>query len=132
MKRTAPTRRTPISRGRPITRTTELRSNGRRLQRHTSLRPVSPRHRREQPARRTAVEQLLELQPWCQAARPGCDGRAVDGHELVRRSQGGDYLEPDLAVCRTCHDWITTHPTAAAAAGLARWGWQHRQERAGV
>ena len=45
-----------------------------------------------------------------------------DLHEVLTRGRGGDPTDPAniLLVCRTCHDWITTHELAARAAGLVR------------
>lgn len=92
--------------------------------RRAPLRQVSAKRRRQMAARRPAVAALLADRPWCGARLPGCHGRSVDGHELLRRSQGGDPTKPDRALCRPCHDYVTTHPAEAAALGLAVWSWQ--------
>jgi hypothetical protein len=75
------------------------------------------------------VEAILTERPYCEACLPRRGGRqvnrAVDVHELVRRSQGGNILDPThvLAVCRPCHDWIGQHPHDAETGGLALPGW---------
>lgn len=81
-------------------------------------------------ARRRLVEALLAEFPTCQAGLAGlCRGRAVDVHERLSRARGGNILDPAQAhmitVCRPCHDWITTHPTAAELSRLALPSW-HR------
>ncbi len=76
--------------------------------------------------RRKVIEALLtERGPGCEARLVGCDGLAVDCHEVLRRSQGGSLTDPAnlMLLCRSCHRWVTEHPTGAAAAGLARWSW---------
>lgn len=105
------------------TRTARLRT-GRALVRGTPLRRVSARQRRVNATRGLAVAALLAEHPWCQARLAGCSGRATDGHELLRRSQGGDPTRPDKALCRPCHAWVTEHPMQAVTLGLAVWGWE--------
>lgn len=69
--------------------------------------------------RTKVLRPLREAQTWC--ARCGAAGVGLDGHELVRRSQGGSIT--DLAnivlVCRSCHTWIGANPSAAKAEGWA-------------
>lgn len=124
LERRQPLRRTPIAR-------TKQRK------------PIPSRSaKREEIAqeRREFVDWALRRRPWCQACgilsglgnvpRPRGQAReAVDVHELVRRSQGAAIVPSQgigdddwLALCRPCHDWVTTHPEAAVALGLARWG----------
>jgi hypothetical protein len=53
--------------------------------------------------------------------------RAIDTHELVRRSQwtgAATDLEVMVNVGRECHDWIGAHPDAAHAEGWALWRWE--------
>jgi hypothetical protein len=47
----------------------------------------------------------------------------VDGHELVRRSQGGRPDDPEMVVVlgRACHEWVTEHPAQAHGEGWALW-----------
>lgn len=54
-------------------------------------------------------------------ARTGCNGWAVDAHELLSRGRGGSITDPAnvAPVSRECHRWITEHPDDAEAAGLA-------------
>lgn len=41
----------------------------------------------------------------------------VNGHELVRRSQGGDPTRPDCLLCPPCNSWAASNPVAAAWTG---------------
>lgn len=60
--------------------------------------------------------------PWC--ARCGWSTTRIedlDAHELRSRARGGSITDPAnvALLCRTCHDYITTHPVVAAAEGWA-------------
>lgn len=52
-----------------------------------------------------------------------CTGSAVDIHEIVRRSQAGSLQVAVelgvMAVCRRCHNFITTHPREARDLGYS-------------
>jgi len=54
-----------------------------------------------------------------------CTGRAVDMHEVLPRSAGGDPTGETniLNVCRPCHSWITDYPNLAASLGLHEFRW---------
>ena len=73
--------------------------------------------------RRKLVAQLLKTYPWCQRCFVE---RAVDCHELKRRSQGGDPLDPTgiATLCRPCHSWVTENPLKAREEGWTRWSWE--------
>ena len=108
----------------------ELRKAGRPLPRST-LPAQSEKRKAVAVQRRDMVREQLAARPWCEAepligGEHRCDGRSVDIHELVRRSQGGDILDPDgvLAVCRSCHDWIGRNPAEAIRLGLAKPAWE--------
>jgi hypothetical protein len=56
--------------------------------------------------------------PNCQAALAGCQGGSTDVHHKKGR---GPYLlmtNTWMAVCRTCHQWIETHPIEATEMGF--------------
>lgn len=88
--------------------------------------------------RRVFVDRILHQRQWCEAHPVLRDlalvagplrAQSVDVHELVRRSQGSPIVPSQgladddvLALCRPCHDWVTTHPREAVSLGLARWG----------
>lgn len=93
--------------------------------------PIRQRSAKKAVEVRARIKFLLKLErdrgPICQAqgaASPACQGFWSDGHELVRRSQGGDPLSADnvILVCRLCHDWIGANPALAIERGLAKRG----------
>lgn len=50
-----------------------------------------------------------------------CEGRGVEAHHVVRRSQGGtDDLENLRFCCTCCHAEIHANPRRAKAVGLLR------------
>lgn len=68
-------------------------------------------------SRRLLVVHLLETFPRCQI-RWACNGaKAVDVHERVKRSRGGDILDPVQAhmvtACRRCHELTEAKPAEA-------------------
>lgn len=68
------------------------------------------------------VKELLAGNPTCERClrRP-----AVDVHELKSRARGGSITDRDnlALLCRTCHDYITTHPAEAEAEGWSLPSW---------
>lgn len=63
---------------------------------------------------------FLALHSNCQASLDGCSVKATDIHHKAGRV-GDDYLNISkwLAVCRSCHSWIETHPEDAKTLGLS-------------
>jgi hypothetical protein len=56
-----------------------------------------------------------------------CSGaQAVDLHEPLCRSRGGDAADPMQCwpVCRKCHDYIHDHPAEATAEGWLVPSWE--------
>lgn len=59
----------------------------------------------------------------CEINRPGCSLIVTDLHHRVNRGAGGsrrdDINRPAacLALCRTCHRWVTEHPRASYEQG---------------
>lgn len=93
------------------------------MRRFTRLRPVSLRRAAENRERHRVLARLGEERgPLCQR---GCGRPWMDGHELLSRARGGSITDGDniALLCRTCHDWVTTHPAEAAAEGWARSRW---------
>jgi len=77
--------------------------------------------------RRDLVVALLAEFPRCQI-RALCSGaRSVDVHERLKRSRGGDILDPVQAhmvtACRACHDWTEREVAAATAAQMLLPSW---------
>ncbi len=120
-------KRSPMpQRTQPIRRVTSWRPSD-DARRRGWLRAVSTKRQAVNRERREVIEALLaERGLGCEARLDGCDGRAVDCHEVLRRSQGGSLTDPGnlLLLCRSCHRWVSEHPADATAAGLARWSWE--------
>ena len=98
------------------------------------MRHRSKKKEAEYRLRRPLVERLLTERGWCEACPvfAGYDGlvtyirkRAVDVHEIVRRSQGGSILDEAnlMTVCRDCHRRIGNEPALAFELGLAKHAW---------
>lgn len=69
------------------------------------------------------VLEVLDDHPVCQR----CDLRdSVDVHEVKTRARGGSIVDKAnlVALCRYCHDFLTTHPAQAAAEGLMKNSWE--------
>ena len=96
---------------------------------------MSPKRAKVNAIRSTGVRCHFGERPACFACLPlmligvdrsqtGCMGWADDAHEITSRARSGrdenltdtDGIRP---VSRSCHTWITSHPTEAEAAGLA-------------
>jgi hypothetical protein len=121
-------KRTPLQRKTPLKRSSLDSSS--EVKRKTPLRQMSKKRQKEQRERRKFVADVLESRPRCQAgalirgvmrAHP-CHVWSVDVHEPLTRARGGSILDPDnaVALCRSCHDWIHTHPAEATYLGLLR------------
>jgi len=83
----------------------------------TAKKPLSPRSSKQ--VKLDALysilrEQFLKRKPYCEAHLPGCAVNACDVHHKKGRT-GALFLDDTefLAVCRTCHQYIETHPKEA-------------------
>lgn len=72
--------------------------------------------------RRKIVMQLLADRPICQRCS---QARSEDIHELKSRARGGSITDVEnlVAVCRSCHHWITTNPKLAQESGWLKNSW---------
>ncbi len=95
------------------------------LTRRTPLRPVSRKRRREQSVRTNLLRALDAENAPCEARLPGCQGRAVDCHEVMTRGRGGGIIDPAqwTFLCRHDHDVITEHPWWALRHGWVVGSW---------
>ena len=90
----------------------------------TAKKPLSPRSSKQ--VKLDALysilrEQFLKRKPYCEAHLPGCAVNATDVHH--KKGRTGTLLLDDtefLAVCRTCHGWIETHPKEAKLLDLSK------------
>lgn len=129
MKRGKPLqRKTALNGGAPLRRGSPKRG-GTSLSRTARVAPQSAKRQEDAKVRRVLVARLLRDRPQCEA-RWACQGaRAVDVHERLTRARGGSIVDERhghmIAVCRRCHDHITTHPKDAEARRLMLPSW-HR------
>lgn len=82
----------------------------RQTSKRTPLRPRSSKQQKLEAAYKVLRETFLDAHPMCQAHLSGCTLKATDIHHKAGR---GEYLLDQstyLAVCRTCHTYIETHP----------------------
>ena len=94
------------------------------------MRRVSKKRAAENRKRRGTILAHYGQHPRCFGCQPlaelgivtGCNGWADDAHEILSRARGGSITDPDnvIPLGRRCHDYVTTHPREAEAAGLSR------------
>lgn len=69
------------------------------------------------------VQEMLDNILLCER----CGLRSPDDvHEIKSRARGGSITDPAnlVAVCRLCHNWITTHPREAKEQGWLKSSWE--------
>jgi hypothetical protein len=83
----------------------------------TKIKPVSDKRKREGKEYATLRMVFLTNRSLCEAMLVGCTFSATDVHHKARR--GANYLRVDtwLPVCRSCHQWIESHPKESREAG---------------
>ena len=83
------------------------------------INPVSKKRQQLNGLRRTFVRDLLQERMVCEARIQGCTWYPTDVHEIKTRARGGSIIDRDncLALCRSCHSWITEHPAWALENG---------------
>ena len=83
------------------------------------IRRVSKKRAKQGRAYSTQRKAFLLARPVCEVCKTA---RSQDVHHM-RGRHGTNYLDETTwcAVCRTCHDWIHTHPREAKARGLLVW-----------
>lgn len=88
------------------------------LQRVTPLQPRRRGSSRMYLAARTEVAERSK--GWCEIRVRGvCEGRGVQAHHRLRRSQGGPDIAANLAwTCDACHRFVHAHPEWAYAMGF--------------
>lgn len=92
------------------------------LVRRTPLHRVSPLRsiRRGSRDYSTAREIVRDrAKGWCEIRLGGiCEGRGVQAHHRLRRSQGGPDVPENLAwTCAACHAFVHAHPEWSYRAG---------------
>lgn len=110
-------KRTALKRGGPLRKVSDKRAAENRA-RVTTMKFVAKRS----GGKCEACPSIALVDP---AAASNCQGKAVDGHEILTRARGGSITDPRniLHVCRRGHEWITAHPVEAEGVGLVRNSW---------
>jgi hypothetical protein len=128
-----------------------------RLSRRTKMRAMSPKRAKIAGERRRFVAQVLEARPTCELSplineahdrgkvnasvgsplslvQVRCQRRSHDVHEILTRGRGGKIVPSQglaergvLALCRSCHDYVTEHPPEAEAIGAVAHSWSARE-----
>ena len=88
--------------------------------------PIRPRSKKRSEMyveRRKLVAEILKQQPQCQRC---ATKKSTEVHEVKSRARGGSILDRDncVALCHTCHHWITTHPKQAHEEGWLKMSWE--------
>ena len=150
MKRGKPLKRTPLKRGDKELKKTPLKRGSSQLKSTSKLKSSKPLSKRSEKMKKTYVQRRklvkdrlgegveceacmainvldrIDMKPRSWNDRPSNQSgiivtkQAVDVHEIVNRSQGGDILDERilLNVCRDCHEFITHNPFKATLLGL--------------
>lgn len=88
------------------------------LARRSPLRSRSAKTAARDRRYRIEREEFLEQHPICEAMHEGCRFIATEVHHKAGRAPSVFFRhELWLAVCWTCHVWITNHPAEAIARG---------------
>jgi AMMECR1 domain-containing protein len=70
----------------------------------------------EYSKKRTA---FLALHRTCEAKLVGCTGASTEVHHKAGRGKNHNRMSTWLAVCRSCHEWITENSKEAIELGLS-------------
>lgn len=107
----------------PLTRRTPLRARVAPARSSKPLPKESAKRRAERSDRDACRVVVLARDPLCRRCR---ERPAAHVHELKRRGQGGDYLDPRqcIGLCARCHDWVETHDAEAHAEGYRVWSYE--------
>ena len=91
----------------------------------TNLNQVSERRSILNRKRRSFVRKLLDERLFCEARIDGCTMMPTDVHEIRTRARGGSIVQESncLALCRSCHDFITREPAWSAENGFVLHSW---------
>jgi len=89
------------------------------------INPVSKKRQTLNIARRAFVKRILDERMVCEARILGCTFAPTDVHEIMTRARGGSIIDDDnvLALCRSCHNFITTEPEWALETGFVVHSW---------
>jgi hypothetical protein len=91
------------------------------IEKPKSISPVSKKRQGEMDTYTKQRLAFLALFVQCQAKLPACTGFSTDVHHKAGRV-GDNYLKMStwMAVCRSCHSYIETHPDEAKELGFSQ------------
>ena len=86
----------------------------------TRINPVSKKRASLNILRRSFVKKILNDRMMCEARIQGCTYMPTDVHEILTRGRGVSIIDENnvLALCRTCHHFITNEPAWAKENGF--------------
>ena len=89
------------------------------IEKPKSISPVSKKRQGEMDKYSLLRDAFITAKPRCEAKLVGCTGKSTDVHHKAGRNENHLQVGTWLAVCRTCHSWIETHPLEAKELGLS-------------
>jgi len=89
------------------------------------INPVSKKRQALNVVRRSFVKKILAERMVCEARIRGCTLTPTDCHEIKTRARGGSITDPEnvLALCRSCHHFITVEPAFSQENGFTVHAW---------
>ena len=86
-----------------------------------SISPVSKKRQGEMDKYSLLRDAFITAKPRCEAKLVGCTGLSSDVHHSKGRV-GDNYLNIGtwIALCRSCHSYVETHPEEAKELGLSK------------
>lgn len=81
--------------------------------------PVSKKMRETMDEYSKKRAAFLVVHSICQAKLVGCTGKATDVHHKAGRGENHLKISTWLAVCRSCHSWITENSKEAIEMGFS-------------
>jgi hypothetical protein len=93
--------------------------------RRSKINSVSKKRMILNKERRQFTSDILRIRLMCEARIRGCTMTPSDCHEIMPRSAGGSILDPEnvLALCRSCHHFITVNPAWSYEMGFLVHSW---------
>lgn len=89
------------------------------LKRKTPLRRCSKKRMAENRIYAVQRVEFLENHPCCEVGRKDiCTGRATQVHHVKKRGKHYTDASTFMAVCPSCHQWITDHQGQARVLGF--------------
>lgn len=81
------------------------------------LNKVSDKKKKDDKAYSTLRQVFLFGRPICELSLQGCLGRSTDVHHIYRRGENYLNIKTWMALCRSCHEYVETHPKESREKG---------------